>query len=179
MARPKNKEELIVASNQNFEKLMELISARTENEMRMRYDFRDSTSKTQAHWKRDKNLRDVLMHLHEWHLLLLEWVKNRENGTNTPFLMEGYNWKTYGDMNMLFYERCQNVTEEEAFENLKDSHKKVMEALETFSQEELFTNTYYEWVGGSCIGSYFISNTSSHYDWAMKKIKAHKKICAN
>ncbi|MCI5511306.1 MAG: ClbS/DfsB family four-helix bundle protein [Eubacterium sp.] len=31
-----------------------------------------------------------------------------------------------------------------------------MKALETFSQEELFTNTYYPWVGGSCIGSYFI-----------------------
>lgn len=52
----------------------------------------------------------------------------------------------------------------------------VLEALDTFSQEELFTNTYYPWVGGSCIGSYFISTTSSHYDWAMKKMKAHKKM---
>ena len=52
----------------------------------------------------------------------------------------------------------------------------VMEALDTFSQEELFTNTYYPWVGGSCIGSYFISTTSSHYDWAMKKMKAHQKM---
>ena len=50
-----------------------------------------------------------------------------------------------------------------------------VEALDTFSQEELFTRTYYPWVGGSCIGNYFISNTSSHYDWAMKKMKAHKK----
>ncbi|MBQ8777787.1 MAG: ClbS/DfsB family four-helix bundle protein, partial [Treponema sp.] len=24
--------------------------------------------------------------------------------------------------------------------------------------------------------SYFVSNTSSHYDWAMKKLKAHKKL---
>ena len=55
--------------------------------------------------------------------------------------------------------------------------EKKKEALETFSQEELFTNTYYPWVGGSCIGSYFISVTSSHYDWAMKKMKAHQKIC--
>lgn len=28
-----------------------------------------------------------------------------------------------------------------------------------------------------CICSYFVSTTSSHYDWAMKKIKAHKKMC--
>lgn len=70
-----------------------------------------------------------------------------------------------------------NDTEEEALEKFKDSHKRVMEALDTFSQEELFTNTFYPWVGGSCIGGYFISTTSSHYDWAMKKIKAHKKNC--
>ena len=66
--------------------------------------------------------------------------------------------------------------EEEALERFKDSHARVMEALDTFTQEELFTNTFYPWVGGSCIGSYFISTTSSHYDWAMKKMKAHKKI---
>lgn len=69
--------------------------------------------------------------------LLLEWVKNRENGDNKPFLLEGYNWKTYGDMNMVFFRRCQNISEEEALERFKDSHKRVMEALDTFSQEEL------------------------------------------
>lgn len=92
-------------------------------------------------------------------------------------IMEGYNWKTYGDMNMIFFKRCQSISEEEALEKFKESHKKVMEVLETFSQEELFTNSFYSWVGGSCIGSYFIGVTSSHYDWAMKKIKAHKKNC--
>ncbi|MCI6996375.1 MAG: ClbS/DfsB family four-helix bundle protein [Eubacterium sp.] len=59
-------------------------------------------------------------------------------------------------MNIVFYSRCQNISEEEALQKFKESHRKVMKALETFSQEELFTNTYYPWVGGSCIGSYFI-----------------------
>ncbi|WP_274970680.1 ClbS/DfsB family four-helix bundle protein [Lachnoanaerobaculum orale] len=27
------------------------------------------------------------------------------------------------------------------------------------------------------VGSYFVSATASHYDWAMKKIKAHQKNC--
>ena len=34
-----------------------------------------------------------------------------------------------------------------------------------------------KWVSGSTLGSYFISSTSSHYDWAMKKLKAHRKNC--
>ena len=177
MPRPKNKEELITAANTNYEKLLTMIENRTDAEKEREYDFSSDEKKKEAHWKRDKNLRDVLMHLHEWHLLLLAWLQNRENGSNKPFLMEGYNWKTYGDMNIVFYNRCQTISEEEALEKFKDSHKRVMEALDTFSQEELFTNTFYPWVGGSCIGGYFISTTSSHYDWAMKKMKAHKKNC--
>lgn len=176
MPRPKNKEELISAANTNYEKLLAMIEKRTDEERCASYDFSADEKKKEAHWRRDQNIRDVLMHLNEWHLLLLEWIKNRENEDSKPFLMEGYNWKTYGDMNMVFWNRCQDVSEEEALERFKASHAKVMEALETFTQEELFTNTYYPWVGGSCIGSYFISTTSSHYDWAMKKIKAHKKI---
>ncbi|MCR5436700.1 MAG: ClbS/DfsB family four-helix bundle protein, partial [Treponema sp.] len=33
------------------------------------------------------------------------------------------------------------------------------------------------WTGNAALGAYFVSTTSSHYDWAMKKIKAHKKNC--
>ena len=69
----------------------------------------------------------------------------------------------------------RSVTEKEALDRFQASHKKVMDALEQFSEEELFTKSFYPWVGGSNIGSYFISVTSSHYDWAMKKMKAHKK----
>lgn len=177
MSRPRIKEDLVTAAATNYEKLLTLIENRTEKEKSICYDFSADEKKKEAHWKRDKNLRDVLMHLYEWHSLLLEWIKNRENGSSRPFLMEGYNWKTYGAMNIVFYNRCQNITEEEALQKFKESHRKVMEALDTFSQKELFTNTYYPWVGGSCIGSYFISTTSSHYDWAIKKIKAHQKNC--
>ena len=176
MPRPTNKEELITAANTNYEKLLEMIDNRTDEEKCRSYDFTAYEKKKEAHWRRDKNIRDILMQLNEWHLLLLEWIKNRENDDSKPFLMEGYNWKNYGDMNMVFWNRCQDISEEEALERFKDSHARVMEALDSFSQEELFTKTYYPWVGGSCIGSYFISNTSSHYEWAMKKMKAHKKI---
>ena len=177
MPRPRNKADLIIAANTNYDKLITLIEKRTDAEKNTPYDFSGDEKKKEAHWRRDKNLRDVLMHLNEWHLLLLEWIKNRENGSNKPFLLEGYNWKTYGDMNLLFYNRCQNVSEEEALKRFMDSHKRVMEALDTFSEEELFTNTYYSWVGGSCIGSYFIGFTSIHYDCSMKKMKAHQKNC--
>ena len=179
MGRPVNKEELREAANANFSRLLEMIENRTEEEKNKPYDFSQDEKKKEAHWKRDKNLRDVLVHLYEWHMLLLDWIKNREDGENRPFLMEGYNWKTYGEMNVVFQKRGLLLTEEQALDKLKESHARVMAAMETFSQEELFTNNVYPWAKGSAIGAYFISNTSSHYDWAMKKMKAHKKNVKN
>lgn len=57
------------------------------------------------------------------------------------------------------------------------SHEDVLELAATFTNEELFTKGIYKWTGGSTLGSYFVSTTSSHYDWAMKKLKAHQKNC--
>ncbi|SFG38912.1 Protein of unknown function [Ligilactobacillus ruminis DSM 20403 = NBRC 102161] len=85
---------------------------------------------------------------------------------------EGYNWRTYGAMNVAFWEKNRDVSEEEALRRLEESHHQVMQALEIFSDEELFTKSFYPWVGGC-----FISNTASHYAWAIKKMKAHKKNC--
>ena len=50
-----------------------------------------------------------------------------------------------------------------------------MTLLVTFSDEELFTKRIFDWTGTSTLGSYTVSATASHYDWAMKKIKAHIK----
>ena len=32
-------------------------------------------AKKEAHWSRDKNVRDVLIHLYEWHQLMLKFPK--------------------------------------------------------------------------------------------------------
>jgi len=58
---------------------------------------------------------------------------------------------------------------------VKESHDKVMQLIETFSNDELFSKGRYKWVGGTTLGQYCTSVTSGHYDWGMKKIKAHKK----
>ncbi len=57
------------------------------------------------------------------------------------------------------------------------SHTEVIKSAETLSNEELFSKGIFEWCGGNALGSYFVSAVPSHYDWAMKKLKAHKKIC--
>ena len=176
MPRPQTKNDLLEAAELNYNKLLELIDSMTETELNTEFDFSSDPKKKEAHWGRDKNLRDVLIHLHEWHNLMIKWVANNRAGSRKPFLMEGYNWKTYGQMNLVFWQRNQSVSLEEALEQFKESHRKVIELIESMSNEELFQKNAFDWVGGSTIGSYFVSVTASHYDWAMKKIKAHRKM---
>lgn len=175
MGRPGTKSELLSAAAENYEKMNELISSLTEKELSTPFDF---PGKKEAHWRRDRNLRDILVHLYEWHMLLLEWVRANQSGENKPFLPEPYNWKTYGNMNVEFQKKHQDTTLEQAKEMLAKSHHEVMELAETFNNDELFTKGVFKWVGGSALGSYFVSNTSSHYDWAVKKLKAHRKNCS-
>ncbi len=181
MPRARCKDDLMKFSEENYSKLMEMISAMTEKQLSTPFDFSDDTSKKEAHWSRDKNVRDVLVHLYEWHLLLLKFIENNSKVTDSKsavaFLPPEYSWKTYGAMNMVFWKNHQNTSLETAKDQLAETHKKVLALAEKYTNEELFTKKYFPWTGTTDLGAYFVSATSSHYDWAIKKIKAHcKKI---
>jgi len=51
-----------------------------------------------------------------------------------------------------------------------------MALIEKHNDDELFTKKKYEWTGTTSLGSYFISATSSHYDWGLKTVKPLKKL---
>jgi len=167
MARPKTKEELLSAAALEYEKLRKLIGSMDEEERNAAFMFED----------RDRNVRDVLIHLYEWHKLLLKWLEDNINGTRSSFLPAPYNWRTYPQMNKVFWEKHQNTSYEAAEKMLADSHKEAVSAIEALTEEELFSKTKFSWTGTSNIGSYCISATSSHYDWAIKKLKKHLLIC--
>lgn len=178
MSRPTTKHELLSAAFANYEKLQILIRGLSEAELIVPFDFSNDEKKKEAHWKRDRNLRDILIHLYEWHQLLLRWTAANLQGDVQPFLPQPYNWKSYGAMNIAFWQKHQNTSLAQAKQLLDESHHALMRLAESFSDEELFTKGVYAWVGGSTLGSYFISVTSAHYAWAMKKLKAHRNNCA-
>ena len=74
MSRPKTKSDLIEAATTHFDLLWEVINLMPERALKTEFDFSNDSKKIEAHWQRDKNLRDVLIHLWEWHQLLLNWV---------------------------------------------------------------------------------------------------------
>lgn len=177
MPRPKTRYEIIDTARDNYYKLMQFIDSMTEEELNTPFDF-SGLNKKEAHWNRDRNLRDVLVHLYEWHRLLINWLNANVNEVREPFLPAPYNWKTYGEMNMMLWKKHQSTSLGEAKRMLEGSHRKVVSLVSAFNEKELFDKGYYDWTGSSTLGSYFISVTSSHYDWALKKLKAHRKVLA-
>ena len=161
MPRPTTKADLIQAANDQFAKLWTLIDEMSDEEK----------SADIVPNERDKNVRDVLVHLYEWHCLLLNWIQTNTNGKPAPFLPAPYNWKTYPQMNVAFWEKHQNTSYTDAETMLKKTHKEVMALIETFSNEALFSKGTFDWTGTTTLGSYCVSATSSHYDWAIKDIK--------
>lgn len=175
MARAKTKANLITSANGQFDKMWKLIESISEEQQTATFADEMATSGKEAHWSRDKNLRDVLVHLYEWHQLLLNWVQANSNGEHKPFLPEPYNWKTYPTMNVEFWKKHQKTPLERAKANLRESHKDIMALIEQFSNDELFIKGTFAWTGTSSLGAYCVSATASHYDWAIKKIKLHIK----
>lgn len=105
MPRPRTKDELMLAFKENYEKFNLFISQLSEDELQTPFDFSRDQKKKEVHWKRDKNLRDVLIHLYEWQQLLLTWVHSNQKDLERPFLPEPYNWKNYGEMNVAFWKK--------------------------------------------------------------------------
>lgn len=169
MARPKTKNDLLVQTRENYDKLQALIGTMTKEEKRS--DFIEND--------RDKNLKDILVHLYCWQKLLLDWLESNLGGRDKDFLPEGYNWRTYPQMNIEIQKDHESMALEEAEELLDKSHQRCLAYIEDFGEEELYSKAYYSWTKTTNVASYIISSTSSHYDWAIKKIRKNLKIYRN
>lgn len=166
MPRPTNKTELQTASKDNFEKLMDLVNSFPVEEQQERA-FPQGTL--------NRNIKDVLAHLHHWHIMFLEWYEIGMQGEKPAMPAEGYKWKDLPELNK---EIQEEYAEDDLFEIkliLQVSYNEVQELIEKHTDEELFEKKRYKWTGTTSLGAYLISNTSSHYDWARKLIKKQTK----
>ncbi|RDW20313.1 hypothetical protein CWR48_06390 [Oceanobacillus arenosus] len=168
MPRPKTKSELKEVNNEKFTELMALVSSIPANHLESDFSFED----------RDRNIRDVLTHLHEWHLMMEKWYIEGMAGEKPIMPAPGYTWRTLPALNNVIWEKYQSINLNDAMRKLNDSHLQMMQLINKHNNDELFTKKYYRWTKTTSLGTYFIANTSSHYEWAMEKIKRFKKEIA-
>ena len=165
MARPTNKTTLLQLSKENFDKLIQFIDAMPLAEQNK--DFPRGTM--------NRNIRDVLAHLHHWHLMLLGWYTVGMSGEKPDMPATGYTWKMTPQLNQWILEQYQQTDLMQAKKLLQQSFEDVRDIIRQHSNEELFEKKRYKWTGTTSLGAYLVSATSSHYDWALKLIKKAKK----
>ena len=157
MARPQNKKDLLKAAESEFSKLLDTIQETPDFEFPEIY--------------MNRNIKDVLSHLHHWHLLMLEWYRVGMSGEKPEMPSPGYTWKTVPQLNRWIRGLYKSVTLEEAKSMLEESHSDILSMIRKHSDKELFEKKLYPWTGTTSLGAYLISASSSHYDWANKLIK--------
>lgn len=90
MPRPKNKTELLTLGKKNFEQLFNYVEQFSEKQQMT--DFSKGTM--------NRNIQDVLAHLHHWHLMMMEWYKVGMAGEKPLMPAKGYTWKTTPELNL-------------------------------------------------------------------------------
>lgn len=177
MSRPQTKEALTLLIVNNYDDLKGLIESSSLEEQESHFQFFKDDKLKEAHYKRDENLKDVLVHLYEWQCLLLSFIKalREDKNTQVSFLPVGYTWKTYPKMNQAIKEKHQKTTLEEAKRYLDDTHEKVLNEIECLTEESLFEKGHFKAIKNTTLLLYVTANTSSHYVFAYKKNKKHLK----
>lgn len=165
MSRPKNKTELIEISEKKFRELNEYIDSLSE--INKHKDFPLPTM--------NRNIRDVIAHIHHWHILFLDWYEKGMAGIKPDMPEKGYTWKTTPELNKSIWQRYQQNSLDDVRELLHTSYQKVRTIILKHSNDELFEKKRFVWTGSTSLGSYLVSATSSHYGWALKLIRKANK----
>ena len=165
MPRPTTKATLLELSQANYDKLLALINGYGPEEQEA--EFPEGTM--------NRNIRDVLAHLHQWHNMMLDWYTVGMTGAKPHMPAKGYTWKDTSKLNRKIWEDYQATSLAAAKNLLDQSHVAVRQLIERHSEEELFEKKRYHWTGSTSLAAYLISATSSHYDWAYKLIRKVKK----
>lgn len=161
MARPATKVELEAACAQTFEKLTAFIDSLPAAQQAG--EFPPGTL--------NRNIRDVLAHLHHWHLMFLQWYEDGMKGLKPEMPAKGYTWKEAPALNREINSRYKTKALKTVRAKLEESHKRIQQIIASHSNDELFRKRHFPWTGSTSLGSYLVSATSSHYDWAYKFIK--------
>ena len=164
MSRPRTKDELLELGQKNFIKLNDFVDSFSPEAQIS--EFPEGTM--------NRNIRDVLAHLNHWHLLFLDWYEVGMKGKKPEMPAKGYSWKTVPELNRIIWQKYNDTQLKKVREDLNKSYLQIQKLIEKHSNDELFEKKRFKWTGTTSLGSYLVSTTSSHYDWALKLIKKAK-----
>lgn len=154
-----SKELLLTTIQESFEQLFIIIESVPTRKRKLTVDVEE----------RDKNFRDILMHLYEWHAMLERWYKEGMDGDNPTMPAPGYKWRALDQLNNQIWANYQEESLTNAIKKVKRSHQRIIQLIESHTYDEIITKKQYKWTKTSNLYSYFVANTVNHYKWANQK----------
>ncbi len=121
---------------------------------------------------RDRNVRDVVAHLHAWHILLERWYSEGTTGGSPAIPAEGYAWSRLADLNEDLRLQWQDTTLAELMPLLKASHESLQAMVALHTDAELDDPAAYAWTRGSALGEFAVECGGNHYAWGRATITA-------
>lgn len=159
MGRPTTRDELLSRIDGDLAALLEMVDALDEA-VRERPGACDQWS-----------VKDLIAHLDAWHELFLTWERVGRAGGRPDMPAPGLTWKQTPELNERIWQRTRHDDWDDVRARLLDSHARVRDVVAGYADDDLFAKRRYGWTGSTSVGSYAVSATTSHYDWARTQIR--------
>jgi hypothetical protein len=117
------------------------------------------------------SVKDLLAHLDGWHELVLSWERAGRAGEPVAIPAPGLTWAQLPVLNDQIWQRTRADAWDEVRARLDASHAAIRAVVSDYSEDDLFTKRRFPWTGSTSVGSYAVSATTSHYDWARTLIR--------
>lgn len=159
MPRPTNKAQLVAAMQTEHDALEKLLETLTPEEL--------TRTNPTARWA----IQDVLAHVTEWEQMCLGWYQAGLRGKTPAVPAKGFNWGQIPALNQQIYEKYRAHPLPEILKRFRASYRQISKTVQSIDEADLFTRSRYAWTNKNALATYFISSTSSHYNWARKEVK--------
>jgi hypothetical protein len=166
MAIPKNKEELILAINENYKKLSKEFSNIPEA-LTTRKELEGHSKNTVM------SINNLLAYLIGWGQLVLKWNDYKSKGKHIDFPEIGFKWNELGLLAQKFYHDYEKDDFKTLIEKLDKTTVEILNLVENKTNHELYETDWYErW----SLGRMIQLNTSSPFNNARNRIRKWKKV---
>ncbi len=159
MSRPATRSELLDRIDSDFEALLGEVD-------RVAPDLRAAPGACEE-W----SVKDLLAHLDAWHELVLAWERAGRAGDQVAIPAPGLTWAQTPQLNDGIWRRTRGDSWDDVMARLVASHAAIRTVVASYSEDDLFTKRRFAWTGSTSVGSYAVSATTSHYDWARGLIR--------
>ena len=119
---------------------------------------------------RDRNVRDVVAHLHAWHILLERWYSDGMAGGSPSIPAAGYTWRELADLNEALRQQWQDTSLAELLPLLRASHEALQAMVALHDDRELDDPAAFSWTRGAALGEFALECGGNHYAWARDAI---------